>query len=60
MPDDDDKEALVVDESWRFVQGLQLLFLLIIFFYMLCFVKYDSPKFYLTQKRDHVAKKVIR
>ena len=60
MPSDDDQEALEADESWRFVQGLQLFVLVIILVYMLCCVRYDSPKFYVTQKKDSLARKVIR
>ena len=59
MPDDDDTAALEKDESWRFVQGLQLFFLIVIFIYMSFFVKYDSPKFYVTQREEEKAKEAI-
>ena len=59
MPPDNDREALIDDESWRLVQGLQLLTLVTLFFYMIFFVRYDSPKFYVTQKQDEKAKHVI-
>ena len=52
MPNDTDTQALEDDESWRYVQGLQLLVLILIVLYMVTMVKYDSPKFYVTQKLD--------
>ena len=59
LPDDKDKEALLQDETWRLVQGLQLAILVLLLVYMLMFVPYDSPKFYVTQKEDRKAKLVI-
>lgn len=50
MPNDTDTQALEDDESWRYVQGLQLFCLILIVLYMVTMVKYDSPKFYVTQK----------
>ena len=59
MPNDTDTEALKKDESWRIVQGLQGVVLFVLLFYMITMVKYDSPKFYVTQKDDEKAKQVI-
>ena len=47
------------DETWRYVQGLQLFVLLVFLVYLLTCIRYDSPKFYVTQKQDEKAKKVI-
>jgi len=60
IPDDNDVVALKENESWRLVQGLQLIVFVIILIYLLTLVRYDSPKFYVTQKQDEQAKKVIR
>ena len=50
MPNDTDTEALVEDESWRYVQGLQGMVLFILLLYMITMIRYDSPKFYVTQR----------
>ena len=60
IPDDDDTEALKANESWRWVQGLQLIVLVIFFVYLVSLVRYDSPKFYVTQKQEEKAKQVIK
>lgn len=59
MPSDDDTEALKADVSWRYVQGLQLVLLIVVLVMLAIFVKNDSPKFYVTQKNDEKAKDAI-
>jgi len=59
MPEDTDVEALKADDNWRVIQGLQLFVLISFLAYMLFIVRYDSPKFYATNKQDEKAKQVI-
>ena len=48
FPDDDDEEALAENETWRIVFGLPMAMYGLMMIGLLLFVKYDSPKFYMS------------
>ena len=48
LPDDDDKEALGENESWRLIFGLPLLMYALIFGLLKLFIRYDSPRYHMS------------
>ena len=59
LPDEEDQQALVEDQSWRIVFGLQPLMFLIVLVLFLCLVRSDPAKFYVLTGKDEKANNTI-
>ncbi len=60
LPPDDDRQALMETSAWIYVLGLPVLFAFLTTVMLSLLIKYETPAFYLSQRKEMQALKVIR
>ena len=60
LPPDEDKEALALNNSWRIMFGLPFVFYGGMIIGLTFLIRYDSPKYYITNERKEMAIRSIQ